>query len=74
VFENEEEFRESLGQFKALSLTEEERHWADVIEETFNQTMTLIREVVGLEDYLQAVGNRFSTLRSEIDDILNRST
>ncbi|HEX9871918.1 MAG TPA: HAMP domain-containing protein, partial [Candidatus Tectomicrobia bacterium] len=71
LFENEEEFRESLEQFKALSLTEEERHWADIIEETFNQTMTLIREVVGLEDYLQAVGNQFSTLRSEMDDILD---
>jgi signal transduction histidine kinase/CHASE3 domain sensor protein len=71
LFENEAEFREGLEQFKGFSLTEEERHWADIIEETFNQTMTLIREVVGLEDYLEAVGNLFSALRSEIDDILD---
>lgn len=71
LFENEEEFREGLEQFKDLSLTEAERHWADVLEETFNQTMTLIREVVGLEDYLQAVGDLFSALRSEIDDLLD---
>ena len=71
LFENAEEFREGLEQFKALSLTEEERHWADVIEETFNQMMTLIREVVGLEDYLQAAGNLFIALRSEMDDILD---
>jgi signal transduction histidine kinase len=71
LFKNEEEFREVLEQFKDLSLTEEERHWADVIEETFNQTMTLIGEVVGLEDYLQAVGNLFVALRSEMDDILD---
>jgi signal transduction histidine kinase len=71
LFENAMEFLEGLEQFKELSLTAEERQWADVIQETFNQMMTLIREVVGLEDYLQAAGNLFIALRSEIDDILD---
>jgi hypothetical protein len=52
LFENEVEFRDSLEQFKNLSLTDEERRWIAIVEETFNQTMALIREVVGLEDYL----------------------
>jgi signal transduction histidine kinase len=71
LFENAMEFREGLEQLKELSLTAAERYWADVIQETVNQMMTLIQEVVGLEDYLQAVGNLFIALRSEIDDILD---
>jgi hypothetical protein len=71
LFEHEEEFREGLEQLKGLSLTEEEKHWVDVLDQTFNQTMTLIREVVRLEDYPQAVGDLFNALRSEIDDMLD---
>ena len=71
LFENETEFRGSLVQFKELYLTDAERYWTDHLEEIFNQMMVLIQEVIRLEDYLQALGNRFSALRSELDDVLD---
>jgi signal transduction histidine kinase len=71
LFENEREFRHSLAQFKELYLTDTERYWTDQLEALLDQTMALIRDVIGLEDYLQALGNRFSALRTELDDVLD---
>lgn len=71
IFENETELRESLRMFKALNVTAEENYWIEAVEGTFDQTMVLIKEILRLEDYLEAVGNQFIALRAEMDDILD---
>ena len=57
--------------FKALAVTAAESYWIEILKRTFDQTLGMIEEILKLEDYLQAVGNRFSALRAEMDAILD---
>jgi signal transduction histidine kinase len=71
IFEHEREFLESLTEFKELNLNDYEWHWVELLEGIFNQVAPLIRQVLTLEDYLQAMGTLFIALRAEMDAILD---
>lgn len=71
VLQNEQEFRDTLAQFKALHLSVEERHWTHTLEERFNHVMALAHHILVLEEQLWVHTRQFVHLRLEIDDMMD---
>lgn len=71
LLQNEQEFRDTLAQFKALHLSVEERQWTDTLEERFNRFMALAHHILALEEQLWVHTRQFVHLRLEIDDMLD---
>ena len=71
LLQNEQEFRATLAQFKALHLSVEERQWTDTLAERFNHFMALVHHILALEEQLWGHTRQFVHLRLEIDDMLD---
>lgn len=71
LFRDVEEFQKWLTQFRALSLTVEEREWAMSLERAVNRIVPLIHELILLQENSTGTLKRFSTLRSDLDHLLD---
>jgi signal transduction histidine kinase len=71
LLHHEQEFRDTLAQFHALSLSETERFWASTLEGNFNQAMVLTHQVLALEEQLRLQTRQFVHLRLAIDAIVD---
>ena len=71
ILDNADAFREELGQFKKLKLTESEKRWTTEIENVFERTAALIGRVLVVHDSRQKSLDRFLALRAKMDDLLN---
>jgi signal transduction histidine kinase len=71
LLHNEQEFRDSLAQFNALRLSEEERQRASTLAEAFNHMMVLAHQVLALGEQLQRDTRQFVHTRLEIDAMVD---
>jgi signal transduction histidine kinase len=71
LLHNATEFRDTLAQFYALRLSEDERRWASTLEEHFTQAMALTHHILALEEQLRRHTDQFVHIRSEIDTMLD---
>ena len=71
MFHEEQEVRTGLSRLKALDLTKEERHWTAVLERLFDQTMSLIRQMLAGDEEVRERAQQFADLVTAIDRILD---
>jgi signal transduction histidine kinase len=71
LLNNEREFRDTLAQFNALRLSDEERRWARTLEGAFNHMMTLAHQILSLENQLWMYTRQFVHLQLEMDDLVD---
>ncbi len=71
IYTTTEKFGEQLAEFQRLALSNEDEHRSIEIEARFQQTDTLIKRVLALNDTLQENVHKFLKLRAEMDEVLD---
>ena len=71
MFKEEKEVHTGLSRLKAFDLTKEERHWMAVLQKLFNQTTSLIRQMLAGDEEIRERTQQFVSLVTEIDRILD---
>ena len=71
IFNNAEDFRTHLAEFKSLRLSRTERQRTSSLEKIFSRTFSMIQKDLALHDELQEQVRRFLVLREEMDYVLD---
>lgn len=71
IGDNEVEFLQRLAALSRFPLTGEEQDWVRAIERIFRKVMGSTRELLAIDDTLQADTKKFIELRREMDRILD---
>ncbi|MFH1716039.1 MAG: HAMP domain-containing protein [Planctomycetota bacterium] len=72
IFDNVSFFTGELEKFQYLSLTQDEKHIAAQIEAAFSDAILQIREIVVVNDRLQAQTAELTSARAKIDELLDQ--
>lgn len=71
IFEEKEEFQQGLAQFKSLSLGPAEVQSAAALQGIFDEMISLVTEILALEEDLGKNRQEFIDLREEMDRLLD---
>lgn len=71
IFYNADIFKQGFKRFNNLNLTEEEKNNVTELEIVFNQNMSIIKEILTLNDYLQENANEHRDTRAKVDELLD---
>jgi signal transduction histidine kinase len=70
IFDAINTFEQELGRFKKNNPTEEEKNFTTELETAFNQTISIIKEIISLNEQLQESDSKLKEMRAKINDLL----
>jgi len=70
IFDYAGMFEQDVEMFKNLRLTKEEKDSTTKLETVFNQTMSLTKDILVIDDYLQKNTSKHRDMRASIDELL----